>query len=284
MITTDAVKEREGTIEKIRGLFPDVDFPSPVIEPIFYGRLKPKKVTNRNLILDRDTGNQWDVVSDAYHLVHHEEILSMVMDSTPAEFGKPKFKTKFINDKARSVFTVSFPEIGDFKVDGSKINAKVVIGNSYDRSARVTYVWGADELVCSNGLRAFVKKGSKKVKHLTGSFSKIDFGEIMSGTLSQFSEQVGIWDQWSKKKLTEIQKEFMIGELPFTENEKEKIMLLPLLNKGGQTLTSLGKSATVWSINSASTQYTEHEVNSDVRKLELEGKIATSIVQSLKKI
>jgi len=34
----------------------------------------------------------------------------------------------------------------------------------------------------------------------------------------------------------------------------------------------------------ASTQYTEHEVNSDVRKLELEGKIATSIVQSLKKI
>jgi len=284
MKSVDEVQERENTIDKIRGLFPEVEFPSPVVEPLFFGRLKPKKVINRNLIMDRDTGSQFDVVSDAYHLVHHEEIISMVIDSCPAEFGKPSFKTVFINDKARSQFVVTFPEIGDFEVDGSKIEAKVVVGNSYDRSARVTYVWGANELVCSNGLSAFVEKGSKKVKHLTGSFDKINFEEIIQKTLSQFSEQVGIWDIWSKKKLTEIQKEFMIGELPFTENEKEKIMLLPLLNKGGETLTSLGKDATVWNINSAATQYTEHEVNSEIRKISLEESIPLSIVKSLKKI
>lgn len=284
MKSVDEVKKRESVIDSVREMFPEVEFPSPVIEPLFFGRLKPKKVINRNLILDRDTGNQWDVVSDSYHLVHHEEIIDMVIKSCPAEFGKPEFKARFINDKARSQFVVTFPEIGDFKVDGSKIEAKVVVGNSYDRSARVIYSWGANELVCSNGLRAFVEKGSKKVKHLTGSFDKIDFEEIMAGTLSQFSEQVGIWDMWSKKKLTEIQRDFMVDELPFTDNEKEKLMVLPLLNKGGQTLSSLGKSATVWNINSAATQYTAHEVNSEVRKIGLEESIALSIVKSIKKI
>ena len=55
---------RADIVAEIRELFPDKKFPSPVLEPMYYGRLEKKAVNKRFLVLDKGTGNQFDIVSD----------------------------------------------------------------------------------------------------------------------------------------------------------------------------------------------------------------------------
>lgn len=278
------IEEMEKIKQNIHAQFPDVDFPDPILEPLYYGRLDKTTVEGRKLVLDKKTGNQFDIVSDQYKVVTHEEILHKLLEGIPEEFGAPKISAKLWYNGARGEFTAVFPEMGKFEVQGSAIDPKVVLKNSYDRSSNLKFDWGAVEQICTNGLRAFVSKSRGSAKHIEGSVSKLELQQKIQTALGSFSEQHGIWLKWAERKLTEIEVKTVIAELPFTEKEQERLFELPLMNHNNMPLMDLKSDMTLWAVNSAATQYAQHHVESIQRRVDLEGKIMKGILSGEKKL
>lgn len=271
---------REVQLE-IRGQFPDIVWPEPVLEPVFFGRFDKTVVENRKLVLDANTGAQFDIVSDQYELIPHEVATRNLLKSIPEEFGEPKLKFNMWADGARFRLEATFPEVGNFEVKpGDPVEPRVVQMNSLDRSTFYGFEFGAKELVCSNGLVAYRERSSTQRRHVFGAEDVDKLTLSMKAEIENFSEQLGIWQQWNRLQLGTIEEaELQLSELPFSENEVEKLLILPLLNNEGKTIRGLIKegAATVYDINSAATQYAAHEVNSDQRQFDLERKIAQGI-------
>jgi len=271
---------RSDTIKEIRERFPEVNFPAPVLEPMFYGRLGEKRpVLERKLVVDKPSGFQYDIVSDQYKLVHHEEVVKMVLESCPPEFGTPEFKIKMLLNGARAMVQATFSEMGKFKVNGSVINPMIRMINSINRSTNLMYVYGAEELVCTNGLVMFREQEKSKQRHMIHSLNTSELQAQIRGNLEEFSETNQIWNKWAETQLSEIEVLKVIEDLPFTEREKEGLVHVRMLNHGHSTLADLNKEnkATLWAVNSAATQFASHEIKSEHRALNLETEIGRII-------
>lgn len=274
--------KRHDTVEMIREMFPEVKFPNPVLEPMYYGRLEKKMVANRKLVLDKETGTQFDIVSDDYYLIWHEEIVKSILDSCPEEFGKPNILIRILNDGGQCAVQANFPELGNYAVNGSKLHPAIKMINSINRTKQREFMFGAMELVCSNGLMSFRKKASQKCKHITGSIEKFNLEEEIRESLDNFSEQHQIWVDWSQHKIQELDIPMVMEALPFSDKEKSELLELPLMNHGNITVQSLlkQKTATLWAINSAATQFARHNIRSESRAEYIE----TSISEAIRKI
>lgn len=262
------------TVSKIRERFSHVVFPEPVLEPIYYGRFDKTKVTNRKLVLDVNTGHQMDIVSDAYVLHRHEVMVNDLLEACPEEFGAPKVDIRIMRAGAVASVEAVFPEIGKFQVNGSAINPRIMLMNSYDRSRHLGFSWGARELVCTNGLVAFRERAGGKFKHISGSLGKAQIEMRVRGAMEEFSDQVGIWNEWSKTQIDVNTGQEIMEALDLSEAARKVLIDLPLMNDNGRTLRSIGKDLTLWNVTSAVTQFAQHEVESDVRRLDLEVNVA----------
>lgn len=272
MTNAESIKRDEETILNIREMYPDIKFPEPILEPLYFGRLSKTVVQGRKLVLDKETGAQFDIVSDAYKLFRHEVALNELLNAIPEEFGKPEIKGMMIRGGARAAFYAEFPEMPTHKIGKGEGSVRILLRNSYDRSSFVNFNLAIKELVCSNGLVVFKNKASGKAKHLEGAMDKFVLAEKINEGMEMLSETHKIWDLWAE---TRVDIPFIletVSELPFSPKEQERLMMLPLLNHGGISLQDLGSDATLWSINSAGTQMV-HEINSEERKMELEYKI-----------
>lgn len=275
-------EEKMAQREEIREKFPHINFPNPVLEPIYFGRTHKTQVQNKKLIRDANTGTQYAIVSNKYHKVHHEDVLRNLISAIPDEFGEPVFDVNLLNDGALLAAEATFPAIAS-NINGSEQNLMVRIGNSYDTSLMLNWDWGAKELVCSNGLVAFVKKDASRARHLQGPITQMELQAHLTKVLETYSEQNDIWLKWSKRQLSELEFTNILEELPFSEKEKDSLIEIPIMNHDNTPLSKIEKP-TVWTINSAATQFAKHNVTSEKRSLELEGKIAKSIANNWKKL
>lgn len=275
-------EEKTAQRKEIRERFSNITFPDPVLEPIYFGRTIKTQVKNKRLIRDAGTGAQYAVVSDKYHKVHHEDVLRNLISAIPDEFGEPVFDINLINDGALLNAEVTFPEIAS-NINGSDQHLMVRVGNSYDTSRMLNWDWGAKELVCSNGLIAFVKKDSSRARHLQGPITQMELQTRLTKVLDSYSEQNDIWLEWSKRQLNELEFGSIFEELPFSEKERDELMEIPIMNHDNTPLSKVEKP-TVWTINSAATQFAKHNITSEKRSFELEGKIAKSIATNWKKL
>jgi hypothetical protein len=266
---SDETKKRE-IIAKIREQFSDVTFPEPVLEPIYYGRLSKNVIENRKAVVDRNTGSAFDIVSDAYELVHHELVLDKLMSSIPEHFGQPKYNVSLFGDGASAFFTFTFPEI-KYEVNGSTGEVRFQMRNSYDRSSFLSLSYGLLELVCTNGLVAFRERERSRAKHLDKSISEFDLKEKIESGIGAIEDSMIAWGKWAKIQIPEAHIQEAIAELPFSETEQEKLFRLPLLNHKEETIESLGKKASLWSLNSAATQYAN--VVAPERRIDIEHKM-----------
>lgn len=270
----EQMKKESEIIEKIHAQFPNIEFPEPVLEPIYYGRLSKNIIEGRKLILDWNTKNVFDIVSDSYKLFRHEIALDNLLNSIPEEFGKPVITPMMIKSGAKAMFSAEFPEmpkqeIGNYKGEGA---LRISIKNSYDRSAFVSYSVAIKELVCSNGLVIFKNQSEGRSKHLDTSIIKFNLKNKILSSMESISETKEIWKQWMELKMPESSIMEVVSALPYSEAEQKRILTLPLLNHEGQSLATLGGEATLWTVNSAATQFV-HEIASIERKIELEQKI-----------
>lgn len=272
--------ERIDKIRKdIRAKYPDFDWPEPVLEPIFFGRFDKNLIDGRKLIMDANTGVQWDVVSDRYDCVPHEVAVHNLLKACPEECGDPEIKLKMWAEGACFRAEASFPEAKmdvEIKV-GDIVRPRSVIYSSYNRSTFYGVETGGDQLVCSNGLVTFASNGGAKRKHIITSSEPEAIEEVITTFLADWSKQTGQWQKWAAKKLSLDEMEEITVALPFSEKEREKMMELPLLSHDNKFLKELGKNATLWDVNSAATQMAKHEIRSERRSVELESKIAEAI-------
>ncbi len=275
--TIEEKRKTEETIAKIREKFPEIPFPEPVLEPIYYGRLSKNIIDNRKLVMDKNTGEQFDIVSDMYSLVHHEVVLDKLMSAIPEHFGEPEFQVNFFGAGARSVFTASFPHM-KYDVNGSPGYTRFILKNSYDRSSFLSLSYGLMELVCTNGLVAFREKERARAKHLDKSITDFSLQEKIEQGIGIIEESVESWRKWETIKLPETVIQEALEYLPFSETEQEKLFSLPLLNHNGESLASLGSKSSLWTLNSSATQYA-HEVAAE-RKLTIEEKLP-NVMQKL---
>lgn len=273
--------KRAKIIKDVRGFFPKINFPSPVLEPMYFGRLEKKPVTKRKLVVDRGTGYQFDIVSDDYVLMHHEEVVQSVLEACPKDFGTPEFKVQMLLNGAKSIVEAAFPKMGSYAVNNSPITPMIRMINSINRSTHLHFEYGAIEQICTNGLVAYRPKGQDKYKHMVGSLNRFEVESQIKDAMIDFEEQHGIWNNWEKVQLEGVEILTAVGDGIFSEPEQARILEIPLLNHNGDQLNKFireGK-ATIWTLNSALTQFARHEVSSEKRAHELESQISERLHQ-----
>jgi len=273
-------KMRDDIVAEIHEEYPNKTWPTPVLEPIFFGRFDKQEVLGRKLMLDKNTGNQFDIVSDQYELIYHEEVLHNLLNAIPPEFGEPKVNIRMFKDGARASFSIIFPEMKLYEINGSETQIEYRLKNSYDRSAYLNYSAGLMELICTNGLRAFHSKDNGKAKHIGETISSFALENRLKDSLEDISKSHNLWLQWARKGLSEIESIAMVEALPYSEKEIETLLTLPILNHGSESISTLKNKNTIWSIMSAGTQMV-HEIKSEERQLDLEEKIPVAIINHL---
>ena len=283
----EKMKEVRETQTKIRSDFPNIEWPEPVLEPIFYGRFDKNPVINRKLMMDANTGIQFDIVSDQYDLIPHEVATHNLLQAIPAEFGKPELKFRMWADGARFRLEATFPELDKLEVKpGDPVQPKIIQTNSLDRSTFYGFEFGATQLVCSNGMIAYKMESKTQRRHVLGASDLSELTENMLESVKNFSEQVGIWSQWAQINIADREElEVQIEDLKLSENEQKQVLMLPIIAHERKSLAELfnEKKATLWDVGSALTQYTTHEVKSEQKAFDLERKTAEVLTKISRK-
>lgn len=258
--------------EEIRAKYPNVTFPTPVLEPLWYGRRPDTLVQNKYLIIDRDSGTQYAICSDDYGLLEHEEVVNIVEKATHSfpEYGKPSIEVKALKSGGRLIATIQFPEVQFEIAKNDFVNPQIEVFSSYDLGWKYGGRFGAFRKICSNGATVGVIFSKFAKRHL---FS-LDPSEltISIGTgMILFSDQVQLWTKWAEKNLIAAQYEQLWEALPFSAKERERIEALSeaATKKTLGEEKEKGREVTYWEAFSTVTQFVTHEIKSEMRRIEI---------------
>lgn len=262
--------------QEIRSRYPNVYFPNPSLEPVWFGKRPDHAIEGMRAIVDQNTGKMFSLASENYKIVKYEEIIKMVELSSLKfpEFGKPHIVPRVFNDGSKIVVSCKFPDVQyEIKV-GDLIAPYYSLKSSLDRLWLLQESLSAERLVCSNGMRVGETISSFKKRH-TLALDLEEFSERIKDGMLHFSEQTDLWRKFVEKQISNDLYDAVWEELPFSKTEKEKIEALP--ETGSQlTLADMRKenNLSLWNLNAVLTQYTTHEVKNEVKREELEPVIA----------
>jgi hypothetical protein len=281
MVTVDTIlaqqAERDAVRTEIQGMFPDVDFPNPAMQPLFWGRREPREmVEEKKAIVDRDSGIVFAVCSDQYQLVYHEEVVKLALEAAEGleEYGAPQVKVRTPYEGAKLVVQVDFPDmVAEIKKD-DPVNARYTMRSSYDLGWKLSGVLQAYQQVCANGMMGWVNQLGWRKRHVL-STNPADLRLSMTKGLENYSEQFGIWQKWAEALVNEGTYENVWVALPFSDKEKEVIEELP--QEGTQLLLPEAlrrDELSLWDFHSVITQFTTHSIESEMRRADLEPQVA----------
>jgi len=269
---------------EVRAQYPDVYFPKPMLEPLWYGRRPNHRVPKTRALIDANNGNVFTIVSDQYKVVNYEDLVVMVSDITKniTDYGQIKLVPTSFKEGAKFKLQLKFPEMQKSIRKLDNIVPKIDILSSIDLSRKLTGRFGAFRLICTNGMGTWEMFKAFARKHLVSLVLR-DLQTTIQEGLGSFQNQVLEWKKWSN---TIIPLEFyndVWQHLPFSAHEKEKIEVLPEVSTKLTLKAAMEqKVLTVWDMNSVLTQFSSHDIRSDVRKLDIEPEIAR-VVESLYK-
>ena len=270
--------ELQAVKEGVRERYPNVSFPNPVLEPVWYGRRNLKRIPGERAIVDQNNGHVMNLCSDQYKLVHYEEIIKMVEDTISHidSYGKIVLCPHIMHDGGKMRLTMKFPE-AQHLVKAEAILPKIDVLTSYDLSYKLMGKFGAFILRCTNGMGVWKNFRQFARKHLL-SLNILELEQTIVEGLGIFGLQVDNWSKWSDQVIDLDTYNGIWEVLPFSAKERERIEILP------ETATNLKiedalkqKELTVWDLNSVLTQWNSHEIKSDVRRIDLEPIIAQAM-------
>ena len=256
--------------EEIRNQYPHVNWPDPAKEPLFYGRLSKSEIQGRHAIVNHKTGDVFGLCSDDYALLRHEKVVYDIQNVVAEfqEYGNPEISIKLMDDGAKMVMTVKFPEAESTIVRKDKVVPLIKSKNSYDLKWQRHDQFGANQLICTNGLTAFKVNAALKKRHMNGLLDPEMFKSMLNVGMTQISEQLGIWQKWAETSL-ELPLFEEVTEKLFSPAEREKILSLRLMEREEPLQALITRNeATIWDAHSALTQFLTHEVRSELRKEE----------------
>lgn len=275
-------EELQEMISSVRERFPNINFPNPAREPVWWGRRGRDRIDGRSAIVDStsDPDNPifYTVVSDLYGLRQHEEVVYKVLevcDDLP-EFGKPSISIRLplIANGGKMRMEAVFKDVDYTIRNGDTIHPKISVFNSIDLGWKLKGMFGAFQLVCSNGMIIGEKWAEFAKRHME-SLMISELVESVRAGMILFSEQTETWKKWAETQINHDGYARIWEELPFGEKQKEAIEELP--QAGTQLLlpAALNDNAlTLWDFTTVVTQFLTHELESDLRRADLEPKVA----------
>ena len=273
---TISPEERIGVWER----YPKIEFPDPIMEPVWYGRHDHVRIQDKWAIVDQNKGTAFAVCSIDYKIIRYENIIFMVekiVEELTGEYGRIQVYPRLLKDGGRLQVTLKFPDHPSLIRELDSIVPKVEVFSSYDLSSKLMGRFGAFQLKCTNGMGVWKSFRAFAKRHLQNLFLN-DLGETISAGLLVFGEQVENWKKWTGIKIPQRLYDKMWDALPFSPAEKEKIENLPEIGTNLLLPDALkSKELTVWDLNSVLTQFATHQVKSEVRRIELEPEIAKNM-------
>lgn len=292
-------EEEKKRVQRVRDRFPDVRWPNVYSRPAAFVdgsnviHIDDRVAIVGDTVADRFNGEtqQWveephtafyAFASKQYKIEPHEEALLKMEDVlsglSKSEYGRPAVTPVIFGDGGRMKVTVDFPDV-KYEVGKRKepLTPRLEMRNSYDLSWEFMIRFGARQMVCSNGLYAHKTLQQISKKHRRN----LDVESVVTQItdyMHEFSEQIGWWDKWAQKKLSETGVQEIMTALDFTEKRQEEILALPLIGRGQETLKVM-KEPTLWDVNSAITQFLTHEVESEMVRIEVGERLA-NVMQS----
>lgn len=258
----------------VQSRYPNIVFPSVVMEPIWWGRRPNNRVNGKFAIVDQNNGNVFNIATDAYKPIYHEEVIHLVEEAAKSlpEFGTPQFKVNMLANGGKLQVHVSFPDV-QFDINpkvGDLVRPSADIFSSYDLGWKYGGRLSGERLVCTNGMTTGQLFDSFKKRHLT-SLDPQELAATLNNGLLKFSDQTDLWRRWANEKMIASEYETMwTEELPFSAPEREKIealpetatkLLLPVALKSGEL--------TRWDFYNVIQQYVTHEIRSELRQIEI---------------
>jgi len=294
----DEMKRIQAVQKDVRERYPYVKFPNVYKQPAWKGRTKE----NLTLIKDRTwicgswAEDQSDEIeyanaSNQYKIVTHEDAVIRIETALKdmPEFGLPNIRIGLLNEGALLRARVVFPDAKYEVREKEPVNPMANLYNSYDMSTRLLSQFGAEELVCTNGLVAFKVRSSIGQKHRLNIDTDYIVSEISAG-MKQFSDQVGLWQHWAKKELKQPEWIEVWDALPFggTTNElgeqtgrhREELLDYPR-KLDRKTIRGMLKDGRVnaWDAHSIITQFISHEIDSENVQIDKTKKVAKAFHQ-----
>lgn len=263
---------------EVRERYPKTYFPDPVLEPVWFGRHEHKRIPEKKAIFDQNSknGTVFGICSDQYKIIPFESVIHMTEQSIGQlqGYGKIQICPHTYLDGARMQIGIQFPELRHTIVKKDDIIPKVEVFTSYDLSTKLMGRFGAFQLKCTNGMGVWKTFKRFAKRHLQNLFLN-ELGENISSGLEIFGEQVDQWKLWAEKHIGISLYEEIWDELPFSTAERAKIEALPEIGSN-KVLTDTIKTdgLNLWGLSSVLTQFATHNVQSELRRIELEPLIA----------
>lgn len=210
-------------------------------------------------------------VSDKYHNVQHYEAIQRTVETVLQEFpeyGTPKIDLSFMNNGGRMFAKMSFPQSLQIQ-EGHVINTMLILGNSCDLSKRFSFIFGAINGACSNGMIMWDQRFGKEHATIINKLHKqgtLDLEDAIQGLkvgFQGFSEKLNLWKGYTEKMISKDEFLNLIGESPLSENQAKEVMGITLrgFDENLETAFSRG-SVTLWEGYNAATQFiTDNNVN-----------------------
>jgi len=261
---------------EVRAQYPDVYFPRPVLEPLWYGRRPNHRVEETKALIDANNGKVFSIVSDQYKVVHYEDLVGMVGDITGGitEYGKIQLMPTTLQSGAKFKIQLRFPEVVKSIRKLDNIIPKIEVMSSIDTSRSLTGKFGAFRLLCTNGMGVWELFRRFARKHLL-SLQIHELQSTIREGLTGFNTQVIEWKKWAETSIPLAIYDGVWQQLPFSPTEREKIEVLPEVSSKLTLKQAIeAKSLTVWDMNSVLTQFSTHNVKSDIRRIDLEPIVA----------
>jgi len=241
-------------------------------------------VEGRKAIKGLEDGHIYEIVSDRYSIVNHQETISWVEELLASDPALQNYN-KMIHTEdhgARMKLTYTFPELLYEVAEGDVINPQINVMNSLDRKWGYAVLVGAYRLVCSNGMVVGQKTGEYKNKHVT-TLDKSEALEIVHSGLEGLKETCTTWASWRESVLPMKQAETTLKTLDLKPKEAEGLYteaevstgltLATWLEAMKNYKTQVVQQMTWWVFFNIITQYITHRVASVSRQMTLNNKL-----------
>jgi len=130
------------------------------------------KVPNHRAIVRTDTNKALSVVSDQYKIIKHDEVILPPVETLVGK-GFKLTKGHILDDGAKVVVEMSGVE--DIDINGDAFRERLLLINSYDRSASFQIKFGLFRLICSNGAGIWTPDSvNSKIKHIGDKAEQFD--------------------------------------------------------------------------------------------------------------
>jgi hypothetical protein len=271
--------------DEMRDRFPDVDWVDMSQERVHvlgYDFAIPGVLSNSILRTIDETHEHWEnayesqipehvaFCSDQYNFVPYEvagKVFADFIDQYEG-WGKPTYKFQILDNGRKMRGEALFNEHKDEILANAKVGDIISPIAGFQHSIDLSWLFksyaGALNLACANGMVAHTLNLELGKKHK----STLDIGEMiysLAPVFEKYEEQLGIWSYWGEQAIEAPVVEDLLNDSGFGTKQQEEILQLPETTTG-ETLEEWIRRGriNVWNMYNVLTQYTTHEIESDL--------------------